>query len=743
MRVCTKLKSALFAKEGQPYAPVALPHTWNAFDGQDGGGDYYRGIGMYQIDLPYPTPGKRQYIQFEAANHVATVWCNGRELGTHKGGFSTFRYELTKAMNRTGNVVTVVVSNAVADIYPQRADFTFCGGLYRNVTYIEVEDAHFDLMKHGSAGVFVTPRSTGNTRFDIFPVNAEGCSVEVTILDRERNAVVSGTADACEHTVLGLRVKDPHLWHGVEDPYCYIAVASLKRGEDVLDQLTVTFGYRSYRVDPETGFYLNTKSFPLHGVCRHQDMCDKGWALAPEDHELDARIIADVGANTIRLAHYQHDQYFYDLCDRYGFVLWAEIPFISQFIPGQEAYDNTISQMTELIAQNYNHPSICFWGISNEITIGGFREDLYHNLCDLHALCKRMDPSRLTTMAHIGGVPHDSDHVYITDVQSYNYYFGWYSGELEDNGRRMDQFHADNPDRPYGISEYGADNYTCWHSSAPINHDYTEEYACLYHHHMLKTFAVRPYLWATHQWLMFDFAADQRDEGGFKGINAKGLVTQDRKIFKDSYFLYQAYWTRKPMVHICGRRFTDRAPGERDVTVYTNCDSVTLVLNGAEVATVPVCDHAAVFPEVALREGENTLVAFCGGISDSIVLNGVQVHNDRYDLPDIATAMQAGNWFAGQDDDDDSEEIVIADGLYNVECPFGELLANEDCLRIIKGWIMAVDSMPDADKLVTVSRLTNWRAMWADRRIMDMNVFKNLPMKDIARLNRKLSGIVK
>ena len=629
MRTITLMTEARFGKFGEPLAPVALPHTWNNLDGQDGGNDYWRGIGTYEIDLPNPTAGKKQYIEIQGANHVATVYCNGRELGTHKGGFSTFRYDLTPAMKATDNVLTVIVTNAVSDIYPQTADFTFYGGLYRDVNFIEVNDAHFDLLKDGTAGVFVTPHCSGKTRLDLFPVNAEGAVVSVELKDAEGNVVGAAGAEAEEHVNILIDVANPHLWHGMEDPYCYTAAASIVKDGKVLDTVTVTYGYRSFSVDPNTGFWLNGKNVPLHGVSRHQDRLDKGWAISKADHEQDIALIKEIGANTIRLAHYQHDQYFYDLCDKTGFALWAEIPFISKFITSKEAYDNTISQMTELVAQNYNHPSIFFWGISNEILIGADNEPLRKNLRDLNQLAKTMDPSRMTTIAEVTTTPLDSEHVYITDVVSYNHYFGWYGGDVSQNGPWFDNFHALNPSIPLGVSEYGVENIVKWHSATPMNHDYTEEYASYYHHEMLKTFATRPYLWSTHVWNMFDFAADARNEGGVIGRNNKGLVTYDRTLKKDAFYIYKAYWTTEPMVYVAGRRFADRAPEERNITVYTNCDEVTLVVNGTEVAAKAAVDHAVVFENVALNDGANEITAKAGEISDTITLNGVAAHNEE------------------------------------------------------------------------------------------------------------------
>ena len=642
MRMKTLLTTALFAKEGEMFAPVALPHTWNALDGQDGGADYWRGIGTYKIDLPNPTKGKKQYIEIQGANHVATVYCNGRELGTHKGGFSTFRFDLTPAMKPEGNVLTVTVTNAVSDIYPQNADFTFYGGLYRDVNFIEVSDAHFDLLLDGTEAVFVTPHNVGKTRIDLFPINADGCDVQVSLRDAAGNVVGTASTEAGAHTHLLIDVKNPHLWNGLADPYLYTAEASIRSGEEVLDTVCVHYGYRSFRVDAETGFYLNGKSLPLHGVARHQDRLDKGWAISKADHEEDVALIKELGANTIRLAHYQHDQYFYDLCDQTGFVLWAEIPFISQFIPTEEAYNNTISQMTELIAQNYNHPAICFWGISNEILIGPDREDLRQNLRDLNELAKAMDPSRLTTMAQVSMTPMDSEHNFITDVVSYNHYFGWYGGEVEENGPWLDKFHALHPDKCLGVSEYGAENILKWHTAEPENHDYTEEYANHYHQEMLKTFATRPYLWATHQWNCFDFAADARNEGGIQGRNNKGLITYDRKIKKDAFYVYKAWWNPEPMIWISGCRFVNRGPEERNVIVYTNREEVTLVINGKDVETKAAVDHMIVFENV-VADGENVVTAYSGDVkANTITLQGVADHDYAYDLPD---GNQGVNWF--------------------------------------------------------------------------------------------------
>lgn len=739
MRNTTFIKEAKFAKEGSEFELVALPHTWNAFDGQDGDAYYYRGTGIYKIKLPDPDLTKKQYIEFRGANHSAKVYLNDNLIGYHEGGFSTFRFELTNYMKENSNELMVYVNNDVSHIYPQRADFTFCGGIYRDVCFIEVEKAHFDLEKHGSSGVFITPNPSGSTRFDIFTANSEGLNVELKILDADDNIVSSALETALPHTTIHTKVNSPCLWDGVNNPYCYRAVVTLVDGDKIIDEITETYGYRSFHVSPETGFYLNGKSMPLHGVGLHQDRLDKGWAISDEDRKEDADIIKELGANTVRLAHYQHDQNFYDLCDRYGFVVWAEIPFISEFIKGDKAYNNTISQMTELIYQNYNHPSVCFYGIANEITIGGFTEELYKNLCDLHKLCKTLDPSRLTTIAHIKAVPIDSPHLYITDVQSFNYYFGWYEGKICDIEAELDRLHEMHPDRCIGVSEYGADCLTKWHSLNPINHDYTEEYQAYYHHEMLKIFAKRPYLWATHEWIMFDFAADARDEGGSKGHNNKGLVTRDRKIKKDSYYIYKSFWSKEPMVHIASRRFANRAPDEGKITIYTNQDEITLVVNGNKIGVKKAVDNCVCFENVKLAMGENTINALGVSASDTITLYGVQKHDTGYDLPDIQEALTKGNWF---DYDILDDNVKIKDGFYSLNDSIGVVLSDDKCMDLMRKWILSNDNISLDTRLLLSSRLTNWKAMWADRTIPQM-LSNHMTEKDFKILEAQLQKIRK
>ncbi|MBO4297905.1 MAG: hypothetical protein J5998_03825, partial [Clostridia bacterium] len=629
--------------------------------------------------LPASAPGLRRFIEFEAANHIARVFAGETLLAEHRGGFSTFRVDLTGLEARA---LTVKVDNLAPDVYPQRADFTFFGGLYRPVRLIEVPASHIDLAQSGSSGVFVTPEASGRTKVEAYIAEPEGCDVTVELIAPDGSVAAKGSLPAAAKTVFEpdmLFVKDPALWNGVKAPALYTARVALEKHGEALDEVRVRYGYRSYHVDAEQGFFLNGKSCPLHGVCRHQDRENFGWAVTDEHHREDMALIREIGANTIRLAHYQHSQTFYDLCDEAGMVVWAEIPFISVQIPGEAARENTISQMRELILQNYNHPSICFWGIGNELTMGAVTDALVPNLRALDALARELDPTRLTTIAHLGMVRPEDPYTAITDVQSFNYYFGWYSGEIADNATVLDSIHAAMPGRPIGVSEYGADALITWHSAKPRNHDYTEDYQAKYHAEVQKIFAARPYLWATHVWNMFDFAADARDEGGCQGRNNKGLVTYDRKVKKDAFYLYKAAWRDEPVIHICGRRFADRAPGERDVIVFSNCPEVTLTVNGRPVATEKGDGYVFTFRDVPLVAGANAIAAFFGGARDEITLNGVETSNEAYVMP--PESIVAGNWF----DEETGEQLSMQypKGYFSIRDTIDDLSANPEAAVIV------------------------------------------------------------
>ena len=631
----------IFSKDGHDEA-VTLPHTWNAVDGQDGGNDYYRGTCHYTKILPVPElpAGGRAVLQFDGVAMTAVVSLNGEKLAEHKGGYSTFRVDITDALRPSNNILTVTVDNSDNDtVYPQKADFTFYGGIYRDVTLHIVPAAHFALAANGAVPVKVTPIVTDlaarrcEVTVEAFVTGAQ--SVTFTLDGQQTTAAVeNGTAKAVftlEHT---------RLWDGLDDPYLYTVTAQLENGESE----TARFGCRKFEIDQQKGFILNGRPYPLRGVSRHQDRKGAGNAITQEMMQEDMALILEMGANTIRLAHYQHAQAFYDLCDEKGVVIWAEIPYITMHMHNGRA--NTLTQMEELIVQNYNHPCIAVWGLSNEITAASaVNEELLENHRALNELAHRLDPTRLTTMANVFMLEITSPILEIPDVNSYNLYFGWYLGDLDQNDDFFDEYHAKYPDRCIGFSEYGADANPAFQSSTPEKGDYTESYQCVYHEHMAKMIADRPWLWATHVWNMFDFAADGRDEGGKHGENQKGLVTFDRKTKKDAFYLYKAYWSKEPFVHICGSRYVDRAEDVTEIKVYSNLPEVSLYKDGHLVETQKG-DKVFVFK--APITGKHTFEARADGHCSVILVNRVAEPNPAYSMPNRQTI---NNWFDGDIDE--------------------------------------------------------------------------------------------
>ena len=631
----------LFIGPDKKEVPVSLPHTWNAVDGQDGGDDYWRGSCVYTntFDAPaFDHETECVYLEFRGVNASADVTLNGEKCIHHDGGYSTFRKDVTSLLREKDNTLVVIADNGVNDrVYPQKADFTFYGGIYRDVNLIVVNRKHFDMDWFAGPGIQITAKpcegcKSGEAEIRTW-TNCEEGSVSVRILDADGKQVAQG-----EGTDLHLDIPDVHLWNGLESPYLYTAVADLSVHGETVDRITSRFGVRDFRYDPKTGFYLNGKSYPLRGVSRHQDRKDVGSALTRQMHLEDMDLICEVGANTVRLAHYQHDQYFYDLCDERGLVVWAEIPYISEHMPGGR--ENTVSQMKELIVQNYNHPSIVCWGISNEITISTKdKQDMLDNHRVLNDLVHEMDKTRFTTLACYAVCGPFNKVAHITDVVSWNLYLGWYVPGLWLNDAWMRFFHTVYPDRCLGYSEYGCEGMPNLHSAHPRRGDQTEEYQALYHEYMLRCFERNPYLWATHVWNMFDFAADARDQGGEPGMNHKGLITFDRKTKKDSFYLYKAYWSREPFVHICSKRFTDRTEKEITVKVYSNQNEVTLFLNGRKLETK---SGARIFAFRVPLDGKADIRAVSGESCDETQFRHVEKPNPAYKLKD--SGDKGANW---------------------------------------------------------------------------------------------------
>ena len=686
----------VMAPEGVPSAMPApayfvnVPHSWNAIDGQDGAGDYYRGTCAYVKNLSFEDlpEGEKLFIEIQGANSSADLYVGGKHVAHHDGGYSTWRADVTELVSRTADtLIVVMVDNSANDhVYPQMADFTFYGGLYRDVNLIGVPASHFDLEYYGAPGIAVTPIVDGknaSVKTEVYVKNVkEGQTLRYTI-KMPCGCIVAKAEKPASETAFDAVIEDVHLWHGRKDPYLYTAIVELVEDGKVLDTVTTRFGCRTFAIDSERGFILNGQEYPLRGVSRHQDRWGVGNALTHEHHKEDMELIHEVGATTIRLAHYQHDQYFYDLCDEYGMVIWAEIPYISQHLPNGR--ENTISQMKELILQNYNHPSIVVWGLSNEITMKGEKDpDLLENHRILNNLCHEMDKTRLTTMAIVSMCPMDAEYIQIPDTVSWNHYFGWYGGDTSMNGPWFDKFHAMYPDIPVGCSEYGCEALN-WHTSKPTQGDYTEEYQAYYHEELIRQLFTRKYMWATHVWNMFDFGADNRAEGGENGQNHKGLVTFDRKYKKDSFYAYKAWLSDDPFVHLCGKRYVDRVEDVTKVTVYSNQPEVELFANGKSLGKKTAEDHFFYFD--VPNAGKTRLEAVAGDLKDESVINKVETPNEAYRLREKGAIL---NWF----------DITEVEGYFSLNDKLSDIMANPQGQQLFAGMMKQMMASGGKDSMM-------------------------------------------
>lgn len=747
----------LFNKEnvGMPtempttWEKINLPHTWNAIDGQDGNGQYFRGTCWYakSFENPVKKKGDRVYVEVLAAALSGRVFVNGTEVAYSECGYATFRADVTEQLKAEGeNLLVIEVDNSSVDhIYPQMADFTFYGGLYRGVNLIVVPETHFDLDFYGSLGLTVTSKiveNGANVELNSWITNAgEDFTVRYQIFDAEGNQVAESWRPSTETKIVQF-IENAHLWQGVEDPYLYTCVATLVRRNETVDEVSTAFGIREFSVDPNEGFFLNGKKMPLRGVSRHQDRLYQGNALTIEDHYEDAAYIAEVGANTVRLAHYQHAQEFYDACDLYGFVVWAEIPYISSQSNNPAAHENCREQMKALVYQNYNHPSICFWGISNEITISGEKPGLVDNHRDLNALVKELDPTRLTTIAHVSMLGTDSELHSVTDVESYNHYFGWYGGDYTQNETWLDAYHAKYPNRCLGISEYGAEGIITYQPDEPKCRDYSEAYQAEYHEHMAKIISERDYLWSTHVWNMFDFGCAARDEGGVAGRNNKGLMTIDRNIKKESFYVYKAYWSNEPFVYVCGRRYAQRAGETTTVKVYSNLDSVSLYVNGKLLETQEGSKKVFVFNNVPLAEGFSGITAKSGNFSDAITLEKVAEKPAIYTLvddeDDVDTAG-AANWFNQAAAEAANATMQFPEGFFSIKDTVNDILDNEEASAFLVATFSAATGMKMKASML---RMMGEKTL-EDLMGMAGQMGKELPENLLLLVNMKLNSIKK
>lgn len=617
---------------------VSVPHSWNTHDGQDGGDDYVRGVGWYRRELTVPSAhrGRRLFLQFDAVGSVADVWVNGRHVGQHRGGYARFRLEVTDALKfDSGNVIAVRASNeARDDVAPLAADYTFCGGMYRSVSLLAVEPVHVDLLDHGGPGVYLRPRAVNAASASVAVTtklandSASSCSVRVraVVTDargrfvRDRtSAPVSLPAGGRTSTECVVTVPSPRLWDGRRDPYLYQAVVEVldTRSGAVLDSVTQPLGLRSITMDADTGLSLNGERLQLRGVNRHQELKNKGWALTRSDVTRDFALMDEMGVNALRTAHYQQDQQVHELADQLGMLVYTEVPLVNVITDSDAFRDNVKEQLRELIRQNFNHPSVAFWGIGNEL--GWWQEGMARQinslLNELAEIVRTEDPDRFSGYAAVSQVDDEDPINNHAALNGYNRYMGWYSGTATDFGPWADALHAHSPDRLIGVTEYGAGANVRHHAEPdldsppePAGQWHPEEYQALFHEAYLSQIDARPYLWGTFVWAMFDFASDHRAEGDQPGVNDKGLVTHDRRVRKDAFYWYKANWSDEPVAHITSRRWTQRTESATTVKVYSNGNTVRLKVNGRSVGSRSGSNHVFTWP-IHLRPGKNVITA--------------------------------------------------------------------------------------------------------------------------------------
>lgn len=611
---------------------VDLPHTWNAQDALSGKIDYKRGIGNYEKNL-FIRPewkGKRLFIRFEGVNNIADVFINRRHIGEHRGGYGAFIFEITgKVEYGKENSILVRVNNGEQlDIMPLVGDFNFYGGIYRDVHLLITDETCISPLDYASPGVRLIQDSVSHRYAKVRAIvdlsngssGNQEVELNVRLLDGQR-VVKEGTKNVnlsgneVMQQELTFEIDQPHLWNGRQDPFLYQAEVTLFRNGQMVDRVTQPLGLRFYRIDPDKGFFLNGKHLPLQGVCRHQDRSEVGNALRPQHHEEDVALMLEMGVNAVRLAHYPQATYFYDLMDKNGIIVWAEIPFVGPggyndkgFVDLPAFRANGKEQLKELIRQHYNHPSICVWGLFNELTELGDNPVEY--IKKLNVLAHQEDTTRPTTSAS----NQMGDLNFITDAIAWNRYDGWYGGTPADLGKWLDRMHKDHPEICIAISEYGA-GASIYHQqdslvkTVPTSWWHPENWQTYYHIENWKTISSRPYVWGSFVWNMFDFGAAHRTEGDRPGINDKGLVTFDRKVRKDAFYFYKANWNREePMLYLTGKRNTVRTQHLQTITAFTNLSGAELFVNGKSYGKAIPDSYAILeWKNVELEPGENEI----------------------------------------------------------------------------------------------------------------------------------------
>ncbi|WP_029199922.1 glycoside hydrolase family 2 protein [Oribacterium sp. NK2B42] len=678
----------------ESFVTVALPHTWYRDD------DPYRGLVLYQKTIQINPDWKHVFVDIPGADQHAVVLADDRKIGEHRGAYGAFRCEIPEELLGHKEIKLRIFLTNVHDegISPLTGDFTVFGGLYRGVNLLVTEhESFFDPTYYGTSGVILRTGFDGNTGIlnaEIHARTDKEAEIVAEITDpfgtlltdvrseevdsESANTHASGSINCS--MVLTFRIPDVILWNGKTAPNLYKVKMKFVRAGETLDEVELETGFRDITITADKGLFLNGEHIKINGVAKHQDFKGCFNAVSRENIDRDFELIDEIGANSVRLSHYQHPQYTYETADKKGYLVWAEIPML-KMTDSEELKADAEEQLRELILQNIHHPSIYCWGIQNEIGMFRDAEFMHEELKKMQQLSHELDPSRLVTAANLYTVKFKSKLNSVTDMIGYNIYFGWYYGEMQDYRDYLDRFHSERPEMPLGVSEYGVDANIRLHSEVPMVRDYSEEYQALYHETVYPIFESWDYLYGSYVWNMFDFHSGLRNEGGQKNINAKGLVTYDRNTRKDAFYYYKAKWSEEKFLHICSKRFVNRAKESIEIKVYTNLSDAVLYVDEKEFGSGTNDGNGRiVFSDVPLHEGENRIKVASEGLTDECVFVRVDSEDENYRLPGNNAGQAVKNWFLSDDD-------VVREGYFSIKDTANDILENPDARAVLEKYL--------------------------------------------------------
>ena len=710
-----------FRRGEDPAVTVNIPHCYNSVDGQDGS-KMFRGVTTYErnIDIKGEDLKRTIILEVGAASLSSRVFVNDRLCHELRCGFSLFRAGITKYLSEGTNKICIEVSNAVDNtIYPAMADFSFYGGIYRDVNIIIDDDLHFEETGRGLDGIYVTPvvkGEDGELLADVFIKRENGfagsATCDLKVIDRDgRETVASASVETGDsHVRMTVPVPKVKLWDGIDAPFLYDVVFDLYDAEgNLCDERTIATGFRTIVYSPEKGLLLNGRPYKLRGVARHQDFGGMGNAITEKELQTDLKLILEMGANSVRCSHYQHCDRWYELCDEAGILVWAEIPVISSVPQKEEADENAMKHLELLIDQVRNHACVYCYGVQNEVCMVTKNQYTFDLVDRLSRRARELDSSRLIAQANEAGTEDDSPILGSTDILGYNLYYGWYYGKTEDLQPRLDGIHAANPDKPLILTEYGVDTNVRFHSTEPKANDYSEEYQLQFSENAINAIEERKFMAGGYVWNMFDFGSAGRAEGGEKGKNQKGLVTIDRKIKKDAYYLYKAHWSKEKFIYIAGRRYINRPGDKTDITVISNVKELSLNVNGTDIDKKSVTSAMTVFKDVSITPGENEILVHNGELSDKITINSVKEPDPSYICENNSGAENAINWFEGLDPEtmEKTDKVELDPSCFSFDDAICDIFAKDEARSVFIKYLRPITEGPrfDADSPITVKML--------------------------------------